>query len=226
MIQQVLAIPCKRYEKRSVEYLTRTETEALLSIPDLRTRSGRRDQALLSLTAQTGLRVSELIGLNCEDIVLNTGAHVHCTGKGRKERCTPIQPKIASMLNSWLNERNGQQSDPLFPNARGGRLSRDGVEYILRKHTLSATQNCASLKKKRISPHVLRHTAAMELLQHGVDRSVIALWLGHETLDTVNIYVHANMQMKEDALRKTTPHNIKNGRYHPEDELLTFLNNL
>jgi site-specific recombinase XerD len=226
LIHRVLAIPGKRHDRVPVEYLTRPETEALLAAPDQTTWAGRRDRALMLLTVQAGLRVSELIGLDCQDIVLGNGAHVHCKGKGRKERCTPLRKETIETLDAWLRERNGRPSDPLFPNARGGRLSRDGVEYLLRKNLLIAMQSCPSLKNKRLSPHVLRHTAAMDLLQHGVDRSVIALWLGHETLETVDVYVHADLQMKERALAKTLPLNVSGGRYRPDDQLLAFLKSL
>ena len=226
LIQRVLAIPGKRYDRVPVEYLTRPETEALLAAPDQTTWAGRRDRTLMLLTVQTGLRVSELVGLDCQDIVLGNGAHVRCKGKGRKERCTPLRKETIKTLHSWLRERDGRPSDPLFPNARGGRLSRDGVEYLLRKHLSTAVLSCPSLKNKRLSPHVLRHTAAMDLLQHGVDRSVIALWLGHETLETVYVYVHANLQMKEQALAKTVPLDVAWGRYRPDDELLAFLKSL
>jgi len=226
LIQRVLAIPGKRYDRVPVEYLTRPETEALLAAPDQTTWAGRRDRTLMLITAQTGLRVSELVGLDCQDIVLGNGAHVRCKGKGRKERCTPLRKETIEALHSWLRERDGRPSDPLFPNARGGRLSRDGVEYLLRKHLSTAVLSCPSLKNKRLSPHVLRHTAAMDLLQHGVDRSVIALWLGHETLETVDVYVHANLQMKEQALAKTVPLDVPWGRYRPDDELLAFLKSL
>ena len=209
-----------------VEYLTRFETEALLATPDQSTWGGRRDRTLLLLTVQTGLRVSELIGLDRQDIVLDNGAHVRCKGKGRKERCTPLRKEAVEVLRVWIRESNGRPSDPLFLNARGHRLSRDGIEYLLRKHVTTAAQQCPSLKKKRVSPHVLRHTAAMDLLQHGVDRSVIALWLGHETLETVDVYVHANLQMKEQAMAKTTPLDVPPGRYRPDDELLAFLKSL
>ncbi len=226
LIQRVLAIPGKRYDRVPVEYLTRTETEALLAAPDQATWAGRRDRTLMLLTVQAGLRVSELVGLDCQDIVLGSGAHVRCKGKGRKERCTPLRKETIEALHAWLPERDGCPSDPLFPNARGGRLSRDGVEYLLRKHVLTAVQDCPSLKNKRLSPHALRHTAAMDLLQHGVDRSVIALWLGHETLETVDVYVHANLQMKEQALAKTAPLDVPLGRYRPDDQLLAFLKSL
>lgn len=226
LIQRVLAIPTKRYERRPIDFLTKPEIEALLAAPDLSTWNGRRDRALLLLAIQTGLRVSELIGLTCNDIVLGSGAHVRCKGKGRKDRCTPLRKELVVALRKWLQERSGQPDDPLFPNARGGVLSRDGVEYLLAKHVAVARQKCPSLQKKRISPHVLRHTAAMELLQHGVDRSVIALWLGHESLETIQVYVQANLAMKEKALAKTTPINVKPGRYQPDDQLLAFLKSL
>jgi site-specific recombinase XerD len=226
VFQRVLAIPGKCYGRAPVEYLNRTEADALLAAPDQSTWGGRRDQTLLLLALQTGLRVSELVGLDCKDVVLDSGAHVRCKGKGRKERCTPLRKKCVKVLRNWLHERNGHPESPLFPNARGTRLSRDGVEYLLRKHVITATKQCQSLKKKRITPHVLRHTTAMDLLQHGVDRSVIALWLGHETLGTVDVYVHADLQMKERALAKTAPLDVKPGCYRPHDELLAFLKNL
>lgn len=226
VIQRVLAIPGKRSDQASVQYLTHSEMDTLLAAPDQTTWGGRRDRALLLLAVETGLRVSELINLNCQDIVLSSGAHVHCMGKGRKERCTPLRKETVGALNLWLDERGGSPLDPLFPNAQGGRLSRDGVEYLLRKHMTTALKECPSLEKKRISPHSLRHTSAMELLQHGVDRTVIALWLGHESLETVNKYIHANLKLKENALDKTTPPGGLPGRYCPKDELLAFLKNL
>jgi site-specific recombinase XerD len=226
LIQQVLAIPTKKFERKPIDFLTNTEIDALLAAPDLSTWNGRRDRVLLLLTIQTGLRVSELIGLRCKDIVLGSGAHVRCKGKGRKDRCTPLRKELVAALRSWLKERSGQPDNPLFPNARGGFLSRDGVEYLLAKHVAVARQKCPSLQKKRISPHVLRHTAAMELFQHGVDRSVIALWLGHESLETTQIYIQANLAIKEKALAKTTPINVKPGRYQPDDQLLAFLKSL
>lgn len=226
LIQRVLAIPTKRYERKPIDFLTKAEIEALLAAPDPSTWSGRRDSALLHLAIQTGLRVSELIGLTCKDIVLDSGAHVRCKGKGRKERCTPIGKNLLSILRSWLREQAGQPDDPLFPNTRGGFLSRDGVEYLLTKHVAAAGQKCPSMQKKRVSPHVLRHTTAMELLQHGVDINVIALWLGHESPETTQMYVQANLKMKEKALAKTTPVNLKPGRYQPNDQLLAFLKSL
>lgn len=224
--QRVLAMPSKRYERRAVVYLNRQEVNSLLAAPDLSTWGGRRDRCILLLAAQTGLRVSELVGLRCGDVVLTTGPHVRCCGKGRKERCTPLRAESAVALRAWLREQRSEDTDPVFPNARGGPLSRDGIAYLLRKHVVTARHHCASLEQKSISPHVLRHTAAMDLLQHGVDRSVIALWLGHENLDTVQVYLHADLGLKERALARTLPLHVKPGRYRPDDELLAFLKNL
>ena len=195
LAQRVLALPSKRYHRKEIHFLTRPEIEALLAVPDQRTWAGRRDHALLLVAVQTGLRVSELIGLCCQDVVLGTGAHLQCTGKGRKDRCTPLRREAAAALRAWLTERKGQPTDHLFPNAKGRALSSDGVEYILAKHVATAKEHCPSLEKKRVTPHVLRHTVAMELLQNGVDRSVIALWLGHESMETTQVYLHADMAL-------------------------------
>lgn len=226
LAQRVLAIPQKRYHRTQIQFLTRPEIDALIAAPDQKTRSGRRDRTLLLVAVQTGLRLSELIGLRCRDVVLGTGAHVRCTGKGRKERCTPLRKDTAAALRAWLLERNGQPEDPVFPNGRGHVLSHDGVEYVLAKHMATAWQRCPSLEKKRVTPHVLRHTAAMELLQSGVDRSVIALWLGHESMETTQIYLHADLELKERALAKTAPLNRPMRRYRPDDKLLAFLKSL
>lgn len=226
VIQRVLAMPSKRYEHRDIAFLTRPEVDALLAVPKQATFAGRRDYALLLVAVQTGLRVSELIGLRCADVMLDGAAYVQCRGKGRKERCTPLRKEAAAVLRHWLRERKGQPKDALFPNARGGPLSRDGVEYLLGRHTAAAARRCPSLAGKRVTPHVLRHTAAMNLLQAGVDRSVIALWLGHETLNTVQAYLHANLKLKEQALAKTAPVGAKTSRYRPDDKLLAFLKSL
>lgn len=226
LAQRVLAIPAKRYERPLIEFLSHSEIEALLAAPDQATCLGRRDRTLLLLTVQTGLRVSELIGLRCQDVVLGHGAHVRCLGKGRKNRCTPLRKEAVKALREWLRERRGEPCDPLFPSQRGGPLSRDSIEHIVHKHVVAASQQCVSLQHKRVTPHVLRHTTAMELLQHGVDTSVIALWLGHESVETTQIYLHANLEMKEKALAKTTPANVPLGRYRPDDQLLAFLNSL
>jgi site-specific recombinase XerD len=226
LAQRVLAIPCKRHKSKPIDFLTRPEIDALLAAPDPRTWMGRRDRTLLLVAAQTGLRASELIGLRCQDVTLGTGAHVRCTGKGRKQRCTPLRKDAVAALRAWLRERNGQPSDALFPNARGHPLSHDGLDYLLDKHVATARRGRASLANKRVTPHVLRHSLAMDLLQHGVDRSVIALWLGHESMETVQVYLHANLELKEEALAKTEPFNGRPGRYRPDDQLLAFLQGL
>ena len=225
-IQRVLAIPSKRQDRALIDFLTRPEVQALLDVPDQKNWSGRRDHAVLSLTIQTGLRASELIGLNCEDIHLGAGPHVRCNGKGRKERCTPLTQQTVKVLRSWLRERNGGAREPLFPNARGRRLSVDGFEYIVEKHVSLARARCPSLEDKRVSTHVLRHTTAMDLLQAGIDRAVIALWLGHESVETTQIYLDANLALKEQALAKTAPADVPLGRYKPDDKLMEFLRNL
>ena len=224
--QRVLAIPSKRYERNPVEFLNRTEIEALLAAPDQSTWFGRRDRTLMLLAVQTGLRVSELIGLNCQDVVLGHGAYVHCIGKGRKARCTPLRSDAVAALREWLHERQSQPIDPLFPSHRGGPLSRDSVGHLVAKYTMIASKHCPSLKHKHISPHVLRHSTAMDLLDHGVDLAVIALWLGHESIETTQVYLQASMVIKEQALEKTSPVNVPPGRYRPADELLAFLSAL
>ncbi len=192
--QRILAMPSKRCVRRAIDFLDHGEMEALLAAPDRATWVGRRDHAILLLAVQTGLRVSELVNLRCQDFVPGTGAHIRCEGKGRKQRCTPLRRETVKTLDAWLKERAGSDSDPLFPSLRGDRLSRDAIEHIVRKHTLSAARSCASLTGKRVSPHVFRHSTAMELLQNGVDQSVIALWLGHESVETTQVYyAHRNV---------------------------------
>jgi len=225
-IQRVLAIPSKRFTRTLVHFLTRPEVEALLAAPDQRTWFGRRDHAFLLVAVQTGLRLSEMTGLRREDVTLGTGAHVHVIGKGRKERCTPLAKPTVAVLKAWLLEPPRGDGQVLFPNARGGRLSADGVHYLLVKHRTAAAKVCPSLTQKRVTVHVLRHTMALDLLQAGVDRSVIALWLGHESVETTQIYLEATLAMKEHALAKTTPMNGRPGRYRPGDQLLGFLNGL
>ena len=226
LAQRVLAMPSKRYTRRSVAFLNRAEVDALLQAPDAQTWAGRRDRTLLLVAVQTGLRASELINLRCEDVLLGAGAHLRCYGKGRKERCTPLRKDAAAALRAWLKERHGEPNVPVFPNQRAGPLSHDGLDYLLQKHLTSARVCCPSLKNKRVTPHVLRHTAAMELLQNGVDRAVIALWLGHESIETTYIYLHADLELKERAMAKTTPSRMRPSRYRPDDAVLTFLNNL
>jgi integrase/recombinase XerD len=226
VVQRVLAMPNKRFEKRQVNYLTRPEAEALLAAPDRKTWSGRRDHALLVVAVQTGLRCSELAGLRIEDVELGRGPHLRCRGKGRKERCTPLRRETVALLRTWLRERHGQPSDPVFPSARGVHLSVAGIEYAVRKHVTAARVHCASLRRKRVSPHCLRHTLAMDLLHSGVDRSVIALWLGHESPETTQIYLEADMALKEKALLRTAPFDTRPGRYRAPDRLLEFLKSL
>ena len=225
-IQRVLAIPRKRQSSRLVDFLTRPETEALLAVPDQTTWLGRRDRALLLLAMQTGLRLSELIGLRQGDIYLGRGAHVRCEGKGRKQRCTPLTRTTVQALRAWIREQGKDETRILFPSARGGLLSPDSVQYLVTKYATTAAKSCPTLSKKRVTPHVLRHTTAMELLQAGVDRSVIALWLGHESLETTQVYLDANLALKEEALKKTSPVNATIGRFKPDDQLLSFLHNL
>ncbi len=225
-IQRVLAIPSKRFTRTLVQFLTRAEVDALLAAPDQRTWSGRRDHAFLLVAVQTGLRLSEMTGLTREDLVLEAGAHVRVIGKGRKERCTPIARSTLAVVKAWLREPQRGSGDVLFPSAKGERLSVHGVQYLLNKHRMTAAKVCPSLKNKRVTVHRLRHTMAMDLLQAGVDRAVIALWLGHESVETTQIYLEATLAMKEQALAKATPPNGRAARYHPGDQLLGFLNNL
>ena len=224
--QRVLAMPSKRCTRRPVSFLESNEVEALLEAPDTRTRAGRRDRTLLLVAVQTGLRASELTGLRCRDVHLGDGAHVQCLGKGRKQRCTPLRKDAASALRAWLQELRGEPDSPVFPNQRGGALSHDGLAYLLAKHLAVARPVCPSLQDKRVTPHVLRHTAAMELLRNGVDRAVIALWLGHESVETTYVYLHADLKLKEAAMAKTSPTKGVPERYQPTDELLAFLESL
>lgn len=225
-IARVLAIPAKRFDKALVTWLSEPEVDALLAAPDKTTRTGRRDHAMLALAAQAGLRISELTGLTRGDVCLGTGPHVSCHGKGRKERITPLTAVTVAVLKAWLAERPADPAQPLFPNRAGGRLSRDATEKRLAKHVTTASARCPSLAAKHVTMHTLRHTAAMRLLHAGVDTSVIALWLGHEQADTTQIYLHADLELKEKALAKTTPANTKPGRYRPPDQLLAFLEGL
>jgi integrase/recombinase XerD len=223
VIERVLAIPFKRFDRRLVTFLTEPEADALLATPIRSTPTGRRDRALFALAAQTGLRASELIGLRCADVHLGAGAHVSCLGKGRKLRITPLTSGMVAALRAWLAERAGQPTELLFTTQTGKALSRDALEHRLAKYVEIAARTCPSVGQKKVTMHVLRHTAAMRLLRAGVDTSVIALWLGHEQIDTTQIYLHADLDLKERALAKTTPANITPGRYRPTDKLLAFL---
>jgi len=224
--QKILAMPSKRHVRRIVEFLSRAEMDALLAAPDRSTWTGRRDYAILVVALQTGLRASEIISLRRCDIVSGTGAHIRCEGKGRKQRCTPLRRETLKMLEVWLRERGGGDNDPLFPTLKGTRLSRDALEQVVKRHTLAAAKPCPSLAGKRVSPHVLRHSTAMELLHHGVDQTVIALWLGHENVETTQVYIHADLRLKEAALARVATTASKPGRYRPDDSLLAFLETL
>ena len=226
VISQVLAIPPRRRERAIVSYLTPEEADALLAAPDRSTWHGRRDHALLLLAVQTGLRVSELTGLTSQDAHLGAGPHVRCHGKGRKNRATPLTSQTVKVLRPWLAELAPGPDMPLFPTQAGGPLSRDAIERLVGKHAAAATANCPSIKEKNVTPHTLRHTAAMSLLRAGVDTSVIALWLGHQDADTTQVYLHADMTIKEQALARVQTPDTSPGRYRPPDTLLAFLDNL
>jgi site-specific recombinase XerD len=223
LIQRVLAIPPKRFDRAIVSFLTRAETEALLAAPDTTTWTGRRDHTLLLVAIHTGLRNAELKSLKTQDVHLGIGAHLRCHGKGRKDRCTPLTRLATTALRTWLRERGGQPSDPLFPTRRGTPLSADAVEHLVAKHAQSAATACPSMVGKKVTPHTLRHSTAMALLHGGVDITVIALWLGHESTEATQIYLHADMTIKERALARTALPTGRPGRYKAPDTLLAFL---
>jgi site-specific recombinase XerD len=226
LIQRVLAIPQKRFERATVSFLTQQEIDAILAVPDRSDWIGRRDHALLIVAFQTGLRVSELTSLRCRDVTLGRGPHLKCVGKGRKQRCTPLTGQTVSVLRAWMRETHEQPDAPLFPSRRGTPLSRDAVERLVGKYAAIAADGCPSLRDKTITPHVLRHSAAMQLLHAGVDTSVIALWLGHESVQSTQVYLHADMTIKQRALDRTAPTNTVPGRYQAPDSLLAFLDTL
>jgi len=226
LIQQILAIPHKKHSYPAIQFLTDNEIDALLMAPDRTTKLGRRDYTLLLLAIRTGLRVSEIINLRRTNITLGSGAHIRCFGKGRKERSTPITKKTALVVKSWFRECKLGEDDLVFTNAHRGKLSRDGFRYILSKHITQASDICETLKKKHISPHSLRHTTAMQLLESGVDLMIIAIWLGHESIETTQMYVKADLKMKEAALNRTKDPKSKSLRYKPDDTLMAFLKGL
>ena len=221
--QRILTMPSKRHVKRAVTFLDSEEMEAFLAAPDRTTWVGRRDHLILLVALQAGLRASELIGLRRRDVALGVGAHIRCEGKGRKERCTPLRRETARLLEAWIRERNVGEEKPLFPTLRGDHLSRDALERLVRRHGETAARSRPSLAGRKVSPHVLRHSTAMELLRHGVDQSVIALWLGHESVETTQVYLHADLRMKETALARIAAPEQPPGRYRPNDQLLAFL---
>jgi integrase/recombinase XerD len=226
LIQRVLAIPQKRFDRDLVAFLSTAEVDALLAAPDTTTRLGRRDHALLLLAVQTGLRLAELTGLRLEDLVLGASPHVRCHGKGRKERCTPLSRATARVLRAWIAECGANEADLVFRSLRRTQLSHDAVERLVAKYVLLAASQCPTLARKHVTPHVLRHTTAVQLLEAGVDRAVIALWLGHEQVETTQIYLDADLAMKERALARTAPPGTRPGRFRPKDSLLAFLEGL
>ena len=227
LIERVLALPAKRFDRALITYLTKEEVNALLAAPDRTTWTGRRDHALLLTAIQTGLRVSELTGLRCQDIRHGADvAYLHCVGKNRKERVVPLIPRTLKTLAVWLKERQGMPQDPLFPTTHGGRLSRDAVEWLINKHTRTAAERCPTLRSKRITAHVLRHTTAMTLLHSDISTSVIALWLGHEQESTTRGYLHGDLRLKQRAIDRTAPPDTRPGRYRATDSLLAFLDSL
>jgi integrase/recombinase XerD len=225
-IARVLAIPAKKHGRTSVSYLTAGEIKALLAAPDTGTWHGRRDHALLALAAQTGLRCSELTGLSRGDVQVGTGPTVRCHGKGRKNRVTPLTANVAAVIRVWLREQGGIPGDPLFPTSTGRRLSSDAVEDLVERHAATAAAACPSIRDKHVTPHVLRHSAAMALLHAGVDPVTIALWMGHESPRSTQPYIHADLKLKEKALARTSSPKTKTGRYRPPDKLLAFLEGL
>jgi site-specific recombinase XerD len=226
VIQRVLAIPPARFDRPQITFLTQVESQALIDAPDLSRWEGRRDRALLTLTIQAGLRVSEVIGITCGDVTLNTGAHVRVHGKGRKDRAVPLTNAAHAVLAVWTAERAGNPPDPLFPTRTGRSLSRDAVERLVHIHTDTARRSCRTLEGRRVHPHVLRHSCAMSLVHAGVDSSVIALWLGHADIRSTQPYIHADMTIKERALALLTPADVKPGRYTPSDTVLAYLDSL
>lgn len=225
-IGRVLAIPAKRFERTLVCFLTRAEADALLDAPDRSVRTGRRDHALLVTAIQTGLRASELLGMRVTDVHLGTGPHVSCMGKGRKQRSTPLLLETVDILAAWLQERAGSPSDPVFPGPRGEPLSRNALGQLVNRHAQAAAAGCPSLASKKVTPHVLRHTCAMRLLESGVDVTVISMWLGHESLRSTQVYLAAHLALKEKALARLTPPNTTPRRYKPTDDVLAFLASL
>jgi site-specific recombinase XerD len=225
-IRRVLAIPPKRFDRPEIRFLTQPQLAVLLAAPDRTRWEGRRDQALLALCAQAGLRVAELTGLNTADVTIGAAANVRCLGKGRKHRSVPLNTATNSLLGTWLTERGGLRDEPLFPTRTGRRLSPDAVERIVGKHARTAASRDHTFPAERIHPHVLRHTCAMSLLQNGVDSAVIALWLGHADIRSTAAYLHADMTIKEQALQRMGTINTPAGRYRPGDKLLAFLDSL
>lgn len=223
LVSRVLAIPLKKTDRKLITYLTREETEAILAVPDQATWLGSRDHALLLTLYNSGGRASEITNLLCGHVSFGSHTFVHLHGKGRKDRTVPLWPQTSRVLQVWFQKMGSKPDTIAFPALRGGCLSADGLDHLLQKAVLAAKKTCPSLEKKRVTPHVLRHTTAMHLLQAGVDIAVIALWLGHESIETTHGYVEADLRMKELALNKLTPAQGRSSRFQPKDELLRFL---
>ena len=224
--QSVLAIPMKRFERPLVGFLSRKHIEAIIAGSDLSTSSGRRDHVMLATLYNTGARVSELIGMRIGDLILESTAFVRIHGKGRKERTVPLWPATAAQLRRWLRERPRAPEAPLFPNRSGGQLTRTSVTERLALAARSAARLHPELTARRVSPHLFRHSLAMHLLQAGVDITVIALWLGHESPATTHMYVEADLAMKERALKRIQPPRSTSLRYRPSDRVMQFLESL
>jgi len=225
-IQQVLAIPLKRFDRPSLEFLQREEVEAIIAAPDKTTFSGHRDFVMFMTLYNTGARVSEIIRLQVGDVCLENKASILIHGKGRKQRSIPLWKSTQCHLRRWLLRLKSDSQDPLFPSRCGKPLTRSGVEYRLRLAVKKAAEQFPSLEKRQISPHALRHTTAMHLLQSGVDITVIALWLGHESPATTHMYVEADLTMKEKALQKLQEPSLRSARYQASDSILSFLESL
>jgi site-specific recombinase XerD len=226
-IRQVMAIPQKKSATIPRSFLTEEEMDVLAAAPDRSTWAGRRDHTLLVIALRTGLRLSELTGLRYQDVQLGPTSHLKCLGKGRKRRDTPLDKATVGLLRCWLAERQGRPDDVIFPSRRGGQLSPDAVQRLIAKHVATARRSSPNLANKRISTHNLRHSCAMDLLRGGVDPAVLAMWLGHEKLESVNAYIHADPTLKQRALDRRSPlHTSRPGRFKPGDKLLAFLEGL
>jgi site-specific recombinase XerD len=226
LTRRVLAIPSKRFTKPLLGHLTREEMQAVLDAPDVATWAGQRDRVMLAVTYNTGARVSEVVGLRRDDLTDVNARSLRLRGKGRKERVVPLWKKTAATLAAWSKRLDDRPDGPLFPNARGGSLSRSGFEDRLALAVEEAAESCPGLRSKSISPHTIRHTTAMHLLQSGVDVTVIALWLGHESPETTHQYVEADLRMKEEVLTKAKGLSPEPAVYRPKGKLLEFLDNL
>lgn len=224
--QRILAIPQKRHQKTAIEFLQRGEIEALVAAPDPSSWIGRRDRTILLVLVQTGLRVSELTSLRREDVALGVGAHVRCEGKGRKYRCIPLRRDAVAAVAAWIDEQRPGAHEPLFPSSGGGWLSTDAAQRLVAKHARAAARTCKSIAERKVTPHVLRHSCAMALREQGVDLCTIALWLGHESVETTQMYLHADIRLKERALARTASIEGEPGRYQPDDALLAYLDTL